>query len=166
MLAASSDVLYLLYRSASDLVNRDIYLLTSDNGRAFRGTRIHEWNVAACPMTSMSLSASGAQVWGAWETDGQVFFAPVGRAGLSNGPHAPPGEPSGRKHPRIVANGAGQILLAWTEGAAWARPGTLRWQLFDQAGTALGPSAGVEPVPVWSFAVPVAAPRGGFVIFY
>lgn len=166
MLAAANNTVYLLYRSAAGLVNRDLYLLTSNERRLFRGTRIHEWHVAACPMTSMSLVDANSRVHGAWETGGQVYFALLGRTGPIAGPFAPPGEARGRKHPRIAVNSTGQILLTWTEGASWARAGTLRWQVFDASGQAVGQSGGGEELPVWSFAAPVAHPDGKFTIFY
>lgn len=167
MLAPSRDVVYLLYRSASDLVNRDLYLLTSpDRGVTFRGARIHEWDVAACPMTSMSLIGAGSRVYGAWETGGQVFLAPLAPgAAVEASPVAPPGAATGRKHPRAAANAAGDVFLAWTEGAAWGRAGILRWQLFDRSGKAVGPGGGGQPVPVWSFPAVVARPDG-FTIIY
>jgi len=40
--AASSTVLHLLYRSATDMANRDVYALSStDRGRTFEGERLH-----------------------------------------------------------------------------------------------------------------------------
>jgi hypothetical protein len=42
--ADSSGALHLLYRSATDDVNRDMYLLRSgDRGRSFEGTLLHRW---------------------------------------------------------------------------------------------------------------------------
>jgi hypothetical protein len=166
MHAASNNRVHLLYRSATGLVNRDVYLLTSTDGLTFRGTRIQEWRVAACPMTSMSLADANSRIHGAWETDGQVYFALLGGTGSISRPVAPPGGARGRKHPRIAVNPMGQILLTWTEGASWARAGTLRWQLFDASGQAVGQPGGGEELPVWSFAAPVARADGKFAVFY
>jgi hypothetical protein len=44
--ADSRNALYMLYRSASENVNRDMYLLSSsDKGNSFRGSLIHKWKV-------------------------------------------------------------------------------------------------------------------------
>jgi hypothetical protein len=49
----------MLYRSATALTHRDIYLLEStDRGRSFRGSRVQPWEIGACPMTSMSIASS------------------------------------------------------------------------------------------------------------
>lgn len=52
--------------------------------------------------------------------------------------HADPGPSQDRKHPVVLANQHGETLLAWTEGTAWQRGGTVAWQLFDSAGHAVG----------------------------
>ena len=78
LLAGPGNRLYLLYRSATSLIRRDIYLLESgDSGRSFRGARVQPWDIAACPMTSMSLASAGPRVIGAWETAGQVYRGDV-----------------------------------------------------------------------------------------
>jgi hypothetical protein len=168
LFAAPDGLLYALYRSATNLVNRDIYLLQStDRGQSFRGSRVHEWHIAACPMSSMSMTAPGARVFAAWETAGQVYFGVVDPAGL--GVSSPVGAPSptaNRKHPRIVANGRGEILLVWTEGTAWMRGGAVAWQIFDSNLRPVGPTGRLAGVPVWSFAAAAARPDGTFVIFY
>src|SRR5262249_32405212 len=47
--------LFVLYRSATDVVHRDIHLLTSTNlGGDFRADKVHAWNVGVCPMSSMA----------------------------------------------------------------------------------------------------------------
>ncbi len=43
-----------LYRSATEAVHRDIYLLSSnDRGKTYQGKLLHKWNINACPMSSM-----------------------------------------------------------------------------------------------------------------
>jgi hypothetical protein len=168
LLTNAEDQLFALYRSASTMTNRDIYLLASnDRGRSFTGSLLHRWNIGACPMTSMSLAAQGARVFAAWETDGQVYFGEVspGTASLSRVVPAP-GSPGGRKHPRLAIGRNGDVLLVWTEGTAWARGGSLAWQSFDASGEPTGLHGSATGVPAWSFAAPVARPDGGFTIFY
>ena len=166
--ARSASSVFLLYRSATSLTHRDIYVLeSSDQGRTFSGSQVQAWNIGACPMTSMSFTASGPKVLAAWETAGQVSFGAVDGhpAGVAT-PIAAPGEASTRKHPRLAATATGKTLFVWTEGTAWARGGSVAWQAYDRAGRPIG-ATGVAPgVPVWSFAAPVARPDGRFVVIY
>ena len=168
LFAGPSDMLYLLYRSATAMTHRDMFLLEStDQGRTFRGSRVQPWEIGACPMTSMSIASSSSKVFGAWETAGQVFFGEIDSktAGIPT-PTAAPGEGGTRKHPRLAANANGDVLFVWTEGTAWARGGSLAWQVFDASGR-VTMARGVAPdVPVWSFATPLARPDGSFVILY
>jgi hypothetical protein len=168
LFAAPSSTLYMLYRSATAMTHRDIYLLKSSNrGRSFTGSKVQPWEIGACPMTSMSLTSSGSHILGAWETAGQVYFGVTdAQSARIPSPIAAPGEAGTRKHPRLAANPNGDVLFAWTEGTAWARGGSVAWQVFDAAGRAMDVKGQAPGVPVWSFAAPVARPDGGFAILY
>jgi len=160
--------LYLLYRSATALVHRDTYLLESnDGGASFRGSEVQPWNIGACPMTSMAIAAAGSRALGAWETAGQVYFGEIDTHGARI-PEAiaAPGEGGTRKHPRLAVGANGDVLFVWTEGTAWARGGSLAWQVFDSSGKATSTRGSAPGVPVWSFAAAVARPDGGFTVFY
>jgi hypothetical protein len=166
--ASSIGVLHLLYRSATDMTNRDVYALSStDRGRTFDGDRLHPWSIGACPMTSMFILPTSDRTLGAWETAGQVFYKEIG-SGAAKGPAtvAAPGEATGRKHPRLAANVKGETLLVWTEGMAWARGGSVAWQPFDRSGRPIGTTGAQPGVPVWSFAAAIAHPNGSFRVFY
>ena len=165
---AASKALYLLFRSATAMTHRDIYLLQStDRGRTFRGSRVQEWEINACPMTSMSVAAARSAVFGAWETAGQVYFGAIEprTSGIPK-PIAAPGEGRTRKHPRLAANSKGELLFVWTEGTAWARGGSLGWQVFDQSGRPTDVTGTSPGIPVWSFAAVIAMPDGRFAMFY
>jgi hypothetical protein len=168
LFAPSVNGLYLLYRSATSLTHRDIYLLESnDKGRSFRGSRVQSWNIGACPMTSMSLAVSGARVLGAWETAGQVYFGAIdSEAATIATPIAAPGEAPARKHPRLAAAADGDTLLVWTEGTAWARGGSVAWQAYDRSGRQVGARGAAPGMPVWSFAAAAARTDGRFVVIY
>ncbi|PYT29671.1 MAG: hypothetical protein DMG58_15890, partial [Acidobacteria bacterium] len=44
---------YVLYRSATEVVHRDMYLMVSkDHGQTFEGTDVSKWNVGYCVMSS------------------------------------------------------------------------------------------------------------------
>ena len=168
LFAAGEGRLHLLYRAATAQINRDIFALTStDRGRTFAGSRVHEWDINACPMTSMSIARHGARVLAAWETDGQVYFKDVAATAKPT-PSAPAGgsPQTRRKHPRLVFSQDGGMLLAWTEGTAWNKGGALAWQLYDPAGRPSGASGRRPDVPVWSMGAVAPRPDGGFVIFY
>ena len=168
LFAGPSSTLYMLYRSASAMTHRDIYLLqSSDQGRSFIGSKVQPWEIGACPMTSMSLASSGLRILGAWETAGQVYFGATDAKGPRiPSPIAAPGEADTRKHPRLAANPNGDLLFAWTEGTAWARGGSVAWQVFDATGRPTDVKGQALGIPVWSFAAPIARPDGGFVILY
>jgi len=92
LFAGPSDTLYLLYRSATAMTHRDMFLLEStDQGRTFHGSRVQPWEIGACPMTSMSIASSTSKVFGAWETTGQVYFGEIdskARASQRRFPHS------------------------------------------------------------------------------
>jgi hypothetical protein len=168
LLADRLGTVYALYRSATDLVNRDVYVLASrDQGHTFRGSLLHGWRVSSCPLTSMAIADGRTAVVGAWETDGNVSFAALDAAGKpASASMAPPGEPSRRKHPRLAQSDDGDTLLVWTEGTAWARGGSLVWRLFGADGRPLSVEGSRPGVPVWSFGAVVTRPDGGFTVFY
>jgi hypothetical protein len=166
MFAARDGSLFALYRSATENVHRDIYLLASrDHGKSFSGTLVQRWEINACPMSSMSFAEGSGNVFAAWETGGQVFYGKIDGSEVKQ-IVAAPGEGKGRKHPRIAVNGRGEILLVWTEGTAWQRGGSLAWQLFDASGKAAGEKGSAAGVPVWSFGAVAARGNSAFTIIY
>jgi hypothetical protein len=164
MFGDSKGIVRALYRSATENIHRDIFLLTSvDHGRGFDGRKLHTWDINACPMSSMSFAEGGGTVAGAWETGGQVYFENLTQP---NGAlQSAPGEGKGRKHPRIAIAPNGEMLMVWTEGTGWQRGGSLAWQVFGRDGKPAGEMHVQPGVPVWSFAA-VAAKPNGFVVFY
>ncbi len=165
--ADSKGNLFALYRAAGEKLNRDMMLLTSrNNGTSFESATLHKWQMSMCPMSSESLTESGARVLAAWETSGQVYFAGIDPVtGKFSTPVAAPGSGK-RKHPVAVGNQRGETLLAWTEGTGWQQGGSLGWQLFDQNGRATGEKGAMDGVPVWGLVSAFARPDGGFTIVY
>ena len=165
MFADAKGTVRVLYRSATENVHRDIYLLTSLNpSRGFEGRKLHPWEVNACPVSSMAFAEAAGKVEGAWETGGQVYFADLTRANAV--PMSAPEEGKGRKHPRIAITPGGETLMIWTEGTSWARGGSLVWQLYDSSGKLIGDKDVLAGVPVWSFGAVAAKKAGGFVVIY
>jgi len=165
--ADSRGNVYGLYRSARQNVNRDIYLLRSTNaGERFSAALLHPWNIDACPMSSMAFIETGGDVLGAWETQTQVYFAPVSR-GIDQAKTAivaPPGANPKRKYPALARNQRGETLVAWVEGSGWQRGGMLGWQIFDQTGKPTVSCSALRSVPIWSFPAAFALPDGRFAI--
>lgn len=159
--------LHLLYRAATRKTHRDVYsLLSRDHGQTFTGARAQGWEVGACPMTSMSI-AEGKRVLGAWETDGQVYFAALDDTERFTAPAVTDTSATARrKHPRLALNGSGVVLLTWTEGTSWARGGSAAWQAFGADGKPTALKGSRPGVPAWSFAAVVARRDGRFTIFY
>ena len=165
--ADSRGTLYGLYRSATEEIHRDIYLLAStDHGKSFRSQKIHDWEINACPMSSMSFTEGDGGVLAAWETKGQVYWAGISETLAVSEPLAPAGPANRRKYPSLATNPKGQTLLAWNEGASWGKAGRLAWQIFDKSGKPVGePGAGPE-LPKWSFAAAITLKDGSFRLIY
>jgi len=166
--ADSRNNVYALYRSATEIVHRDIYLLRStDRGETFRGTDISEWNIGACTMSMENLSESPAGILAAWETMGNVYYGLVNPStGRMSAPIAAPGEAKGRKYPSVAGNSRGETLLAWAEGTKWGKGGSVAWQVFDKNGEPEGAAGRADGVPPWSLVAAFARPDGGFTLVY
>lgn len=163
-----SGALYVLFRAATEGIHRDMTLLVSrDLGRTFRSTRVHPWQLNACPMTTADLAGFAGGVVAAWETAGEVYFADFDPANTRPPPaHPAPGPADDRKHPAIAVKSNGEMVMAWTEGTAWMKGGTLAWQVFDRQGNPLGPEGHAPSVPVWGAPSAFAGPAGEFTIVY
>jgi hypothetical protein len=168
VLADRRGTLHILFRSAADLMHRDTYLLTSrDKGTSFSSDLIQPWNIGACPMSTFSLSESGASVLAAWETGGQVQWLRIdGGTGRRSNWVVPPGSGVNRKYPAIAGNSRGDVMLAWVEGTSWNRGGSLVWQRFASDGTPVGASGRRQGVPAFSLVAVAAGLDDTFFIVY
>jgi hypothetical protein len=163
--AGYDGTVYLLYRSATESVHRDVYLLVSrDGARNFRERLIDKWEINACPMSSMDLAEGAGRVLAAWQTKEQVFFAPMSSETMS--PISAPGKGDNRKYSFVAANNAGETILVWTEATRWARGGTLAWQVFDKGGQPTSQQGSGPSVPVWSFGTGFVRRDGNFAVLY
>lgn len=157
--------LYVLYRTATEMTERGMFLLTSrDQGKSFSGARLDNWELTTCPMSSTTI-IQAEQTMGAWENNGQVFFGALDSKGDA-APIAAPGATSKRKHPAIATNARGETILVWTEGTGWKKGGSLAWQMFDRNGKPTADYGTAPNVPVWGLATVVAESDGSFSIIY
>ena len=162
--------LSVLYRSAAGGLDRSATLLLStDHGKTFRSASLDSWRIATCPMSSMTLAQGrGDTLLAAWETQGQIFHAPITPATLEfPDPQKPDGDTPGRKHPVLATSDVKgrRQLLAWTEGTGWKKGGALAWELTD-LDTGLKTTGRAPGVPVWGRVAAVAEADGTFTIFY
>ena len=166
--ADRSGALYVLYRSAAEMVNRDMYLLVSrDKGGTFQGENISKWKVGYCVMSSESFAESSTAVLAAWETEKQAYFARVNPAsGKTSVPLPAPGAGENRKYPAVAANAKGETLLVWTEAMGWKKGGRLAWQVYDKSGAPTAERGTADGVPAWSLVAAFARPDGGFTIVH
>ena len=160
----SRGVVRTLYRSATEDVHRDIYLLTSGNrAQSFSNRKLDTWNINACPMSSMAFAERADEVAGAWETGGQVYFEKLTDRDAK--PISAPGPSKSHKHPRLAIGPNGETLLVWTEGTSWNKGGTIAWQLYDGAGRSGGETGNASGLSAWSFAAATATPKGFLVVY-
>ena len=165
-LADADGRLQVLYRAAGGNVHRDAMWLTVGPKGALPPVRLQEWHLPACPMTTFAMAFAPAGILAAWETQQQIHTATLdpARRTLSNA--AALAGAAIRKHPSIAVNKAGERLIAWTEGTAWARGGTVAWELQDRHGVKLAGAVNAGPVPVWGLVSAIANPDGSFVIVH
>jgi len=160
--------LYMLYRSATDEVNRDTYLLSSKNqGESFQSEKLDKWKAGICPMSTFALAEGGASILATWETEGQVFFSRIDPATGKRSDAIPaPGAGKGRKHSIVTVNDKGETIFVWTEGMGWNRGGSVVWQIFDKDGKPTADKGRSDGVPTWSLVAVFARPDGGFTVVY
>lgn len=168
--ASPGGELWILYRSATELVHRDMQLLqSSDGGRSFTQRTVHPWELAACPMSTSAMAPTVDGALMAWETEGQIHWSRVAAGADSSLPteiSTVAGDGGIRKHPAIAVDSDGRIALTWAENTGWNRGGNLAWQVYDTAGNTLESGSLEAGVPTWSRAAVVARPEGGFLVLH
>jgi hypothetical protein len=163
--AGSDGTLRVLFRSATETVHRDMYLLTSkDRGLTFASQKVAEWNIGACVMSTEAFAQSANGTLAAWETEKQVYFGKL-TAGAPT-PIGAPGAGENRKYPALAINSRGETLFTWTENMAWKKGGTVAWQLYDRDLKPQGPIGRADGVPVWSLVAAFAKPDNTFAVIY
>jgi hypothetical protein len=167
--------LYILFRSATELVHRDIWFVSSANhGATFDGADISKWNIGACVMSTAALLPAAGGLLAAWESEEQVYFGRVGPDPKNMGPYAgapdrsPADSPErdNRKYPALAVNSRGQILFVWTEHMAWNKGGSTAWQIYDSSLRPQGAEGGSDGIPAWGIPAAFARPDGSFVVMF
>jgi hypothetical protein len=167
-LAGADGSLYVLVRSATQIIHRDIWLLTSsDRGSSFHGSDISKWEIGACVMSSEALLSSPRGVIAGWESEKQVYFGRVPAGANSvQAPVRAPGTGNNRKYPALAVNAHGETLFVWTEDMAWKKGGSAAWQAYDGDLRPEGTAGTAEGVPAWGLVAAVARPDGRFAVMF
>ena len=158
----------LLYRSATAVMNRDTFFLSSrDRGATFSSTKLQDWHIGACPMSTFALAPVAGGVVAAWETAGRVQFATIShQTNQAASMVMAPATSKTQKYPALAVDRQGRVLFAWTEGMAWQRGGDLVWQVYDANGRPTADHGRQAGVPAWSLVAAYATPDDGFHILY
>jgi hypothetical protein len=165
--ADPAGAVYILFRAATEHVDRDATLLISPRpGADFTIANAHKWKANICPMSSATLTAANGGVLAAWETGGQVYYANVNSKTMQvSEPISPEGKAT-RKHPVAVTNDRGETLFVWTENTSWGKGGTVVWREFNSEGKPLSQENRANGLPAWGLATAFAEANGDFVIVY
>ncbi len=169
IIALGKGKVYIVFRSASEMVHRDIYLLASnDYGRTFAVAAVDPWKIGTCVMSTAALAQSAGTVLASWETEEQIYatvLTPDMRK--PQNPLPMPGPGGHRKHPAVAIGADGNYLVAWTEGTGWNKGGSVAWQSFNKEGRPLRGTAGrAEGLPAWGVPATVALRDGSFRVIF
>lgn len=165
--ADRAGAVYVLFRAATEGVNRDETLLISARpGSEFKLASVHNWKANICPMSSAALTDSKNGVLAAWETGSQVYFAKIDPKTMQVSEPISPAGKANRKHPVAIANDRGETLLVWTENTSWGKGGAVVWQLFDSEAKASSEQKRADGLAAWSLPTAFAAANDDFVIIY
>ena len=162
----SQDNLYMLYRTAGK-ESRDMALLrSSDHGQSFELRTTSQWKIQTCPMSSSSFAEGNQGIILGTEKGGKPCLSVINPATMKVSAIAKDFFQRQGKHPAVAGNSDGEVLLAWAEGAGWAKGGSLRWQVFDAKGNQTIGNVESQKIPVWSLPAVVSTSEDTFLIVY
>ncbi len=165
-LASTDGRVHILFRTANDLVHRDMELLGSDDrGKSFKVLANDPWEIGACVMSTAHL-AGGRSVIAAWETRGEIRVLQLTPGGVSSRVFSVTASSRQCKHPSIACNQGGEYVVAWAEGTGWNQGGSVAWQVYDKEGTPLGRRGHSDSLPVWDAPAVFVTPEGGFGVLF
>ena len=153
------------YRGAGNNVERGQRLLSSEDGETFTDQVIQPWSLGACPVTTTTFAAGPSETRVAWETNGEVFVAPVDALADAVSPRGT--ARFRRKNPAIATNRQGDTILAWGDAPGYRAGGTLSWQFFDADDQTRGVAGGgTETIASGSGPAVTVAADDSFIVVY
>ena len=154
-----------LFRSAEDMVHRDVFLFSTASANApFETRRLDPWEIGACPMTSMSFVEGTEGIVAAWETDGQIRYGSIGSgADGSITTASKTAGPAKHKYPSLATNADGFTLISWVATEGWKQPGQFHSTLLNPQGEPVEHQSAPQ-LPVWSFGAAITLADGNFAV--
>lgn len=160
--------IYALYRCSTER-RKDMRLLYSeDGGQTFGSSYVDTWRRRIPPQTNGMLKQGGHHLVATWETEGQVFFAPIRRkTNKILQPFSPKAKPDEIWRQRPTATGNEDVsILVWVEGNRGEPPTRLGWRTFDILLRAPLDRGYIEDVPPGTVPDVFVRPDGSFAIVY
>lgn len=149
--------IYIIYRSAKNLVNRDVYLLVSnDKAQTFNQRVLDRWEVRTCPMSTAYFVDAGQELWLAWETHQRIRYTSISQEQnilQSKLEIQDAAKGKGMKHPVIAANETGDTIITYVKNAGWGKGGNVNFDLITKQNLRGKPKAGQFATPktkAWS----------------
>ncbi len=162
-----------MYRTAYRTTDRAMRLILTgaETSSTPPSSILDPWKIGQCVMSSAFGLSRDDVLALAWETQRTVHLGVLDRTtsevGVDVTMSRPPGTNRPQKHPTLVIDERGRILIAWAEGVGWNRGGDVAWQVFDANRDALLDETGRgEGLPVWGHPAAVIRPGGGFAVLY
>jgi hypothetical protein len=162
--ADDKGTLYLAYRVAPNGVDRDSFVLISnDRGNTFSSTPLDKWKLRACPGSAYSFASDGHQTFVSYRNQDDVFCQPTKKST----PIALPDSSMKRRAAVMTSNQKGLTLMAWTEGDNFNKPHALAWQIYDKEGETVGEGGKLDDAfQRWGLPAAFVNGQGGFVILH
>jgi hypothetical protein len=166
--AAGNGAVYIAYRSATAMVNRNMTLLVSrDHGQTFATSVVDPWKIGMCAMSTSALASCGPTMVGAWETQRHIRFFVASDDRPLKGPISVDFLPTNERLPSVAVNQKGEFIVVWTVGTGWNKGGSVAWKVFDKEAVEIKAQAGhADGLPVWSMPAAIARSDGTFAILY
>ncbi len=161
------DGVHILYRGLRNQLRPMVHLQSTDHGKHFTARFFDDWDIQACPMSLVSMAdyAIGS-AWIANECEGTIRLHHKTNY-LSWTELISSQQQWKGKHPSLVANKDGEVLVTWAQDAGWGKGGQLRWAVVDASGkvVATNEAKDAPELPVWSFASAMVI-QGKFKLIY
>ena len=167
--AAEKGVVTIVFRSATEMVNRDVHVLWSkDYGKTFQIAVVDPWRIGMCVMSTASIAPDNGAFVSAWETKEQIRIGTLNAGtGQMGKLISVPGSAKALKHPSVAVDARGNFLVAWTEGTGWNKGGAVAWQVFDAGGSPIAAAAGrADGLPAWGVPAAFVDQSGGLKVAY